>query len=62
MKNKARKLKVAVLLGGNSSERDVSLVSGSEIIKALRERGHEVIPVDPAFSDGKYYEDRKSVV
>jgi len=44
LKNKARKLKVAVLLGGNSSERDVSLVSGSEIIKALRERGHEVIP------------------
>ena len=31
--------KVAVLLGGMSSERDVSLVSGAACAKALREEG-----------------------
>ena len=55
-KDNTKQLKVAVLLGGDSPERDVSLVSGSEIIKALRGRGHEVIPVDPAFPDGEYHE------
>jgi D-alanine-D-alanine ligase len=55
-----RQLKVAVLLGGNSPERDVSLVSGGEIIRALRKRGHEVFPVDPAFPEGKYYEPKSS--
>lgn len=38
--------KVAVLLGGWSAEREVSLVSGAAICKALEERGHLVIPVD----------------
>jgi len=55
-KNKTKRLKVAVLLGGDSPERDVSLVSGGEIIKALRGRGHEVVPVDPAIPEGEYNE------
>jgi len=41
-------MKVAVLFGGTSSERDVSLASGSQVILALREAGHEVIAVDTA--------------
>jgi D-alanine-D-alanine ligase len=41
-------MKVAVLLGGTSAERDVSIASGSQVIKALRSRGHEVSAVDPA--------------
>ncbi len=38
--------KVAVLMGGLSAEREVSLSSGSECARALREIGHEVIEVD----------------
>ncbi|MBS1069776.1 D-alanine--D-alanine ligase [Gluconobacter cerinus] len=39
-------MKVAVLYGGTSSERPVSLVSGNAAISALREKEHEVTPVD----------------
>lgn len=38
--------KVAVLMGGWSAEREVSLVSGAAICKALEERGHQVMPID----------------
>jgi D-alanine-D-alanine ligase len=41
-------LRITVLLGGTSSERDVSLASGIRIVQALRERGHEVAAVDTA--------------
>ena len=37
--------KVGVLLGGLSSEREVSLRTGEAVIKALRERGHAVTPI-----------------
>ena len=39
-------MKIAVLFGGNSSERDVSIASGAQIAKALREVGHQVLAVD----------------
>ena len=42
---------VAVLLGGNSAEREVSLHSGQTVIKALQGLGFEVRPVDPAAPD-----------
>ena len=38
--------KVAVLMGGPSAEREVSLSSGRECAQALREAGYEVIEVD----------------
>lgn len=41
-------MRITVLLGGTSSERDVSLASGLRIIDALRQRGHRVSAVDPA--------------
>ena len=41
-------MRVAVLMGGTSEERPVSLVSGAEVAAALRGRGHEVVAVDPA--------------
>jgi D-alanine-D-alanine ligase len=41
-------LKIAVLLGGSSPERLVSIASGKGIVKALRELGHEAIAIDPA--------------
>jgi D-alanine-D-alanine ligase len=41
-------MNITVLMGGTSSERDVSLSSGLRIAEALRERGHRVTSVDPA--------------
>jgi D-alanine-D-alanine ligase len=43
--------KVAVLLGGFSAEREVSLSSGAGCAKALREEGFEVVEIDPKTSD-----------
>lgn len=37
--------KIGVLLGGLSSERDVSLRTGEAVLAALRERGYEAIPI-----------------
>lgn len=39
-------MNVAVLMGGTSDERDVSLASGTQVAAALREAGHEVVSVD----------------
>jgi D-alanine-D-alanine ligase len=39
--------KIAVLLGGRSSEREVSLSSGRGVAKALRQEGFEVAEIDP---------------
>lgn len=39
-------LHIAVLKGGWSAERDVSLVSGAAIAKALRSHGHQVTEID----------------
>ena len=57
-------MKVVVLAGGTSTEREISIVSGTGVCKALRERGHQAIlldvffgwkPDDPAaFFDGPY--------
>jgi D-alanine-D-alanine ligase len=41
-----RTIKVAVLAGGVGSERQVSLVSGANIVKALRDEGLEVVESD----------------
>jgi D-alanine-D-alanine ligase len=41
-------LKITVLMGGTSAERDVSLASGVRVAEALRSRGHEVLSVDTA--------------
>ncbi len=44
----ARLGKVAVLLGGNSAEREISLMSGQGVLDALRSRGVDAHPFDPA--------------
>lgn len=41
-------MKVAVLFGGTSDERDVSIASGSEVVRGLTEAGHEIVAVDTA--------------
>ena len=40
-------MRVVVLLGGDSDERDVSLASGAQVANGLRERGHDVVSLDP---------------
>ena len=41
-------MKITVLMGGSSSERNVSLASGIRIVMALRSRGHDVTAFDPS--------------
>lgn len=41
-------MRITVLLGGTSAERDVSIASGLRIVQALRSRGHEVTAFDTA--------------
>lgn len=39
--------KIAVLMGGTSAEREVSLNSGNAVLNALRTQGYDAHPVDP---------------
>ena len=39
--------KIAVLLGGTSAEREVSLNSGNAVLEALRKQGYDAHPIDP---------------
>ncbi|MBI4512778.1 MAG: D-alanine--D-alanine ligase, partial [Gemmatimonadetes bacterium] len=41
-------MRITVLMGGTTAEREVSLASGREVIKALRSRGHDVLAIDTA--------------
>ena len=43
----SRKLKLTVMLGGPSAEREISLRSGAAVAKALRSLGHAVHELDP---------------
>jgi len=43
-------MNILVLAGGYSAERDVSLVSGSKIVEALRRKGHRAMLLDPYLS------------
>jgi len=44
-------VRVAVLMGGRSAEREVSLNTGAQVAEALAARGHEVFTVDSARAD-----------
>jgi len=43
-------MNILVLAGGYSAERDVSLVSGSKVVQALRRKGHRAMLLDPYLS------------
>src|ERR1043165_9840917 len=43
--------KVAVLMGGTSAEREISLMSGDGVLKALRSKGVDAHPFDPKERD-----------
>ncbi len=44
-------MNIAVLFGGISPERNVSLKGGKAVVNALRTLGHNVIPIDPALGE-----------
>lgn len=44
-------MKVAVLMGGRSAEREISLMSGAGVLKALRAKGVDAHAFDPAERD-----------
>jgi len=41
-------MNIAVLFGGNNSERDVSIASGAQVVRALRLHDHDVTAIDTA--------------
>ena len=43
--------KVAVLMGGSSAEREISLMSGNGVLKALRSKGVDAHAFDPKERD-----------
>jgi len=49
-------MKIVVLCGGISAERDVSITSGTMVAQALRERGHQVVLLDSFFGCPESYE------
>lgn len=50
-------MKIVVLCGGLSNERDVSISSGTGVVNALRERGHKAILLDLFFGYTGEYSD-----
>lgn len=50
-------MNIALIVGGISSEREVSLTSGRAILKALKENGHNVSVIDPIYGDKEVSED-----
>ncbi len=47
-------MKIVVLAGGISTEREVSIVSGTGVCRALREKGHQAILVDVFFGEERF--------
>ena len=54
-------MNVAVLMGGNSSEREVSLTTGMEVIRALQNLGYDVSPCPYEKDFSEVEDDIKSV-
>jgi len=52
-------MKIAVLLGGISTERNISLLSGRAAVLALRELGHDVVAIDPMRGAGEPLTDQE---
>ena len=54
------KLKLGVIFGGMSSEHDVSITSGTSVIKNLDKEKYEIFPIY-IDKDGKWYEYTKDI-
>lgn len=53
-------MNIAVVMGGISTERNISISGGKSVVEALRSLGHNVIPIDPAF--GKDYKKAEDLI
>lgn len=51
----AKKLRIAVMMGGNSPEHDISLISGREVVRNLDAIKYEILPITIS-RDGKVWE------
>ena len=51
--------RIAVLLGGRSAEREVSLSSGAGCVRALRDEGFDVVEIDPGVNPASQLLDAK---
>ena len=60
--NKKKFIKVLVVLGGTSGERNVSLKSGKACIKALKKKGYKVSSFDPKKKNLNLINKKKTVV
>lgn len=56
-----RKIRVAILAGGTSAEREVSLASGNQVREALNPEKYEIFMYDPAFDLIKLAQDAKDI-
>ena len=54
-------MKIVVLAGGLSTEREVSLITGAGVCKALKEKGHNVIMLDAFFGYGRQGDDVSNI-
>ena len=54
-------MKIVVLAGGLSTERDVSINSASKVCKALREKGHQAVILDIFLGHGKTGDSLKGI-
>ena len=55
-------LKIAILMGGISNERNVSLTGGKYIFNALKKLGHDVIALDPALGKNCQFDPNHSEI
>ena len=53
-------MKIVVLGGGISTERKISIISGTQVCKALRSKGHRSILVDVFCGDERAGDDLKN--
>jgi len=56
-----KKIRLAVLMGGTSSERDISLISGKEVVKALNKDKYDIKVYDPATDLIKLAQDKDQI-
>jgi D-alanine-D-alanine ligase len=56
--DKKKKIKIAVLMGGHSAERDVSLATGAGVIKGLSDAGFNAIGIDTALGANQLSENK----
>ena len=53
-------MKVGVLMGGISSERDISLISGKEVVENIDKNKYEIVPIE-INTDGKWKEQIQNI-